>query len=104
MKESAQSAAVQPLLLRINAIRPLTVDAATSNGWFDLQIARDSFGPLPAEDQALLSRLANAGLTPRFEPADGLARLLADQKATVAEVLALPSPPARPTPAQSTPK
>ena len=55
LKEAVQSTALQPLLLRINAIRPLTVDAATSNGWFDLQIANDSFGPLPAEDQALLA-------------------------------------------------
>ena len=41
-----------------------------------------------AEDQGLRVRLSTAGITPRFEPADVLGRLLSEQKATVSEVLA----------------
>jgi hypothetical protein len=48
------------LLDRIDGIRPLTVDAAASYGWFDLQIGQESFGPLPAEDQAMLALKAAA--------------------------------------------
>ena len=45
---------------RIGGIRPLTVDAAAGYGWFDLQIGQESFGPLPAEDQAMLALKAAA--------------------------------------------
>jgi|SRR5262245_16073166 len=69
LKNAAQSAQLRPLLQRINAIRPLPVEAATSNGWFDLQIGADSFGPLPGEDQAML-----AGQDPA--PADPLLALV----------------------------
>jgi hypothetical protein len=54
LKQGAVSPDVQPLLDRISRIRPLVVRAAAGFGWFDLQIGKDSFGPLPAEDQATL--------------------------------------------------
>ncbi len=54
LKQAAASLQVRPMLERINAIRPLTVDAAAGYGWFDLRIGEDLFGPLPAEDQATL--------------------------------------------------
>jgi tripartite-type tricarboxylate transporter receptor subunit TctC len=40
-----------------------------------------------AGDEALRAKLATSGLTPRFEPAPTLVRLLAEQKATVADIL-----------------
>jgi hypothetical protein len=55
LKDAAHSAEVQPLFRQIEAIRPLPVNVATCNGWFDLQIGRSSFGVLPSEDQALLA-------------------------------------------------
>jgi hypothetical protein len=54
LKQATASPQVRPLLERIGGIRPLTVDAAAGYGWFDLQIGQESFGPLPAEDQAML--------------------------------------------------
>ncbi len=54
LKQAAVSPKVRPLLDRIGGFRPLTVDAAAGYGWFDLQIGQESFGPLPAEDQAVL--------------------------------------------------
>lgn len=54
LNEAANSAEVQPLLERIASIRPLPVSAATSYGWFNLQLGHDSFGSLPSEDQAML--------------------------------------------------
>ena len=62
LKEAAHSPEVRPLFDRINRIRPLPVDAAAGYGWFDLQIGQESFGRLPAEDQATLEdRDASAG-------------------------------------------
>jgi hypothetical protein len=55
LKDAAHSAQVQPLFRQINAIRSLPIDAATSYGWFDLQVGQNSFGSLPSEDQALLA-------------------------------------------------
>jgi hypothetical protein len=55
LKAAARTAGVQQLLQQINTIRPLSIDAATSYGWFDLQVGQDSFGPLPDEDQAMLA-------------------------------------------------
>jgi hypothetical protein len=55
LKDAARSPEVQSLLRQINAIRPLPINAATSFGWFDLQVGQDSFGPLPQEDQAMLA-------------------------------------------------
>src|SRR5262245_61902377 len=55
LKAAARSAEIQRLLQQINAIRPLSIDAATSYGWFDLQVGQDSFGRLPDEDQAMLA-------------------------------------------------
>src|SRR5262245_13184814 len=54
LKAAARTVEVQQLLQKINAIRPLAIDAATSYGWFDLQVGQDSFGRLPDEDQAML--------------------------------------------------
>jgi hypothetical protein len=58
LKNAAQSTQLRPLLQRINAIRP------TSNGWFDLRIGADSFGPLPSEDQAMLAGQDHAPADP----------------------------------------
>jgi hypothetical protein len=55
IKDAAHCADVQPLFRQINAIRPLPINAATSFGWFDLQVGQNSFGPLPQEDQAMLA-------------------------------------------------
>jgi hypothetical protein len=55
LKDAAHAAEMQPLFRQVAAIRPLPVNVATSNGWFDLQIGQDSFGALPGEDQALLA-------------------------------------------------
>jgi hypothetical protein len=69
MKDAARSPEVQQLFRQINAIRPLPIDAATSYGWFDLQVDQDSFGALPSEDQPML-----AGMDP--VPTDPLLALL----------------------------
>jgi hypothetical protein len=53
LKEAVRSPDVQPLFQEISSIRPLLIDAATGYGWFDLQVGQDSFGRLPAEDQAM---------------------------------------------------
>ena len=71
LKDAAQSAEVQPLWGRIDAIRPLPIGAATANGWFDLQIGRDSFGPLPDEDQAMLAGDDPVGADPLLALAGG---------------------------------
>jgi hypothetical protein len=55
LKDAVRAAEVRPLLERINAIRPLRVDAAAAFNWFDLQIGQDSFGRLASDDQALLA-------------------------------------------------
>jgi hypothetical protein len=60
LKQAVVAPQVRPLLERIAGIRPLTVDAAAGYGWFDLQIGQESFGPLPAEDQAMLELKAAA--------------------------------------------
>ncbi len=60
LKQATATPQVQPLLDRIGRIRPLTVDATAGYGWFDLQIGQESFGPLPAEDQAVLGLKAAA--------------------------------------------
>ena len=43
------------LLQKINASYPLTIQAATGNGWFDLQLTQQSFGPLPTNDGRILA-------------------------------------------------
>jgi hypothetical protein len=55
LKEAAVTTEVRLLLERIIAIRPLPITAATSYGWFDLQLGQDTFGPLPSEDEAMLA-------------------------------------------------
>jgi len=55
LKNAADSGEVEQLFREINNIRPLFIDAATGWGWFDLQVGQDSFGRLPAEDEALLA-------------------------------------------------
>ena len=54
LKQAAAAPEVQPLLAYLNAVRQLRIDAASGYGWFDLQIGQESFGALPAEDQATL--------------------------------------------------
>jgi tripartite-type tricarboxylate transporter receptor subunit TctC len=46
-----------------------------------------------ADDPDLQARLSTAGLTPRFEPASVLVRLLAEQKVAVSEMLAASAKP-----------
>jgi hypothetical protein len=60
LKQATAAPALRPLLDRIGRARPLTVEAAAGYGWFDLQIGQESFGPLPAEDQAMLDLKAAA--------------------------------------------
>lgn len=55
LKEAAVTTEVRRLLEQITAIRPLPINAATSYGWFDLQLGQDSFGLLPSEDEAMLA-------------------------------------------------
>ena len=55
LKDAARAAEVRPLFERINAVRPLRVDAAAAFNWFDLQIGQDGFGRLASDDQALLA-------------------------------------------------
>jgi hypothetical protein len=69
LKDAVRTADVQPLFARINAIRPLQVNAAAAFNWFDLQIGEATFGRLAADDQALL-----AGT--QANPADRLRDLL----------------------------
>ncbi len=54
LKQAAHSPEVWALFQTVNVMRPLPVDAALAFGWFALQIGKDSFGPLSAEDQAML--------------------------------------------------
>ena len=55
LKQAARDADVRKLLDKINAIRPLPIEASTSYGWFDLQVDKDSFGRLPSEDREMLA-------------------------------------------------
>src|SRR5262245_48105421 len=73
LKDAAHGADVQAFFRQIEAVRPLPVRAATANGWFDLQVGEYAFGPLPAEDQAML-----AGEEP--VPADPLVALAGGQE------------------------
>ena len=41
LKDAARTPRVQQLLLQINAIQPLRIEAATSHGWFDLQLGQE---------------------------------------------------------------
>src|SRR6058998_3512262 len=43
------------LFQKINASYPLTIQAATGNGCFDLQLTQQSFGPLPTNDERILA-------------------------------------------------
>lgn len=54
LKQAASAPEVRPLLAYIGALHPLIVEAAAGYGWFDLQIGQESYGRLPAEDQATL--------------------------------------------------
>jgi hypothetical protein len=67
LKEAARAPVVQQLFVRINAIRPLPIEAATAFGWFDLQIGRDTFGSLPNEDQAMLADCDPAPSNPMLD-------------------------------------
>jgi hypothetical protein len=52
LKEAARNSEVQTLF---DVVKPLRIQAATCNGWFDLRMGEDAFGRLPSEDQALLA-------------------------------------------------
>jgi hypothetical protein len=54
LKQAVAAPELQPLLAYIDAIHPLTVEAAAGFGWFDLQLGKPTFGSLPAEDRATL--------------------------------------------------
>jgi len=54
LKAAAAAPEVQPLIAYIGALLPLIVKGAAGYGWFDLQIGKATFGPLPAEDRATL--------------------------------------------------
>jgi hypothetical protein len=60
LKQAVDALEARPLLEPIGRTRPLIVDAAAGYGWFDLQIGQESFGPLPAQDQAMLALKAAA--------------------------------------------
>jgi hypothetical protein len=64
LKEAANNAEVHQLLQTIKTIRPLAVDAATAQGWLDLQVGQDSFGRLPSADQAMLADLDPGPINP----------------------------------------
>lgn len=75
LKDAAQAPDVRPLFQQINAIRPLPISAATAYGWFDLQVDAPSFGPLPAEDQALLAGNDAAPHDPMLDLVPGAASM-----------------------------
>jgi len=58
LKDAIRAPEVSPLFQRVNAIRPLRVDAAAAFNWFDLQIGQDGFGRLADDDEALLEGTA----------------------------------------------
>jgi len=70
LKKALADPEVQPLLALLNSTQPLEINLATSNGWFHLQPDKAQFGPLPQDDQLLLT-----GQSPR--PDDPLANLTA---------------------------
>jgi hypothetical protein len=86
LKQAAAAPEVQPLLERINDIRPLSIDAASGYGWFDLQIGQASFGPLPAEDQATLQDRDASPAEVLMDLAGGEARMEILQELTAALV------------------
>jgi hypothetical protein len=52
LKEAARSSEVETLF---EVVKPLRIQAATSNGWFDMRMGEEAFGRLPSEDEALLA-------------------------------------------------
>ncbi len=49
LKEAARDSEVLALFEKVNASYPLKVQAATGNGWFDLQLSKDGFGPISSQ-------------------------------------------------------
>jgi hypothetical protein len=90
LKQAAGSPEVRALRERIDGLRPLTVDAAAGYGWFDLQIGQESFGPLPAEDQATLAHRAASPAEVLLDLAGGEERMEILQELTAALVAYTP--------------
>jgi hypothetical protein len=90
LKQAAGSPEVRSLRDRIDGIRPLTVHAAAGYGWFDLQIGQESFGPLPAEDQATLAHRAASPAEALLDLAGGDERMEMLQELTAALVAYTP--------------
>ena len=90
LKQGAVSPDVRPLLDRISRIRPLMVRAAAGFGWFDLQIGKDSFGPLPAEDQATLEGRSASPAEVMMELAGGSEQMALMRELTAALIAYTP--------------
>ena len=90
LKEAAASPGVRPLLERIAAIRPLIVEAAAGYGWFDLQIGKATFGPLPADDRATLQGRQGSSAEVLLELAGGDERMALLRELTDALVACTP--------------
>jgi hypothetical protein len=90
LKQAVASPEARALLDRINGIRPLTVDAAAGYGWFDLQIGEESFGELPAEDQATLANREASPADALLELAGGSERMAILQELTDALITYTP--------------
>lgn len=90
LKQAAASPEVRPMLERLDAIRPLAVDAAAGYGWFDLQVGEASFGPLPAEDQATLEGRGSSPADVLLDLAGGNERMELLQELTAALVAYTP--------------
>jgi hypothetical protein len=55
LKEAARDSSLAPLFEKINSPRPMAIRAGTNNGWFELQLGQQEFGPLPKNDRLLLA-------------------------------------------------
>lgn len=55
LKEAARDNSLVPLFEKVSSPRPMAIRAGTSNGWFELQLGQQEFGPLPENDRLLLA-------------------------------------------------
>ena len=55
LHEAARDSSLAPLFEKINSPRQVAIRAGTSNGWFELQLGQQEFGPLPENDRSLLA-------------------------------------------------
>ena len=55
LKEAARDSSLAPLFEKINSPRPMAIRVGTNNGWFELQLGQQEFGPLPENDRLLLA-------------------------------------------------